>query len=87
MIFREPSAFCSPTTTQIFEVPISRPAMMLVSSNMFGTRYNGATTRAHTSGAGRFEEPIPRNFGRGEWIKIPLQKLSTHNRLKCRKSY
>src|SRR5215831_5805742 len=35
MMFSPPSAFCSPTTTQIFEVPISRPAMMLESSNIF----------------------------------------------------
>jgi len=35
MMFSAPSAFCSPTTTQIFEVPISRPAMMLESSNIF----------------------------------------------------
>src|ERR1035438_7575495 len=34
MIFSAPSAPCSPTTTQIFEVPISRPAMMLESSNI-----------------------------------------------------
>src|ERR1017187_3970091 len=34
MMFSAPSGPCSPTTTQIFEVPISRPAMMLESSNM-----------------------------------------------------
>src|SRR6516162_5801706 len=35
MILSPPSTVCSPTTTQIFEVPISRPAMMLESSNIF----------------------------------------------------
>src|SRR6516165_10560036 len=35
MMFSPPSRVCSPTTTQIFEVPISRPAMMLESSNIF----------------------------------------------------
>ncbi len=34
-MFSEPSAFCSPTTAQIFDVPISRPTMMFVSSNIF----------------------------------------------------
>src|ERR1035437_5064187 len=39
MMFSAPSAFCYPTTTQIFEVPISRPAMMLDSSNIFRSRW------------------------------------------------
>ncbi len=34
-MFSAPSAFCSPTTAQIFEVPISRPTMMFESSNIF----------------------------------------------------
>jgi hypothetical protein len=34
-------ALCSPTTTQILEVPISRPAMMLASSNIFPPGFQG----------------------------------------------
>src|SRR5665213_487924 len=41
MMFSRPSAFSSPTTTQIFEVPISRPAMMLESSNIFPPGFQG----------------------------------------------
>src|ERR1017187_3783487 len=41
MMFSAPSAFCSPTTTQIFDVPISRPAMMLESSNISPPIFQG----------------------------------------------
>src|SRR5271154_5443001 len=40
MMLGTPSAPCSPTTTQIFEVPISSPAMMLASSNIFPPGFN-----------------------------------------------
>src|ERR1039457_6460824 len=39
MIFSEPSAACSPTTAQTFDVPISRPTMMFESSNIFPPRW------------------------------------------------
>src|ERR1017187_2330304 len=41
VMFSAPSALCSPTTTQIFEVPISRPAMMLESSNISPPGFQG----------------------------------------------
>src|SRR5208282_2038636 len=55
MMFRLLAAVISPATTQIFEVPISRPTMMEEESNMFpfwARRFEGA--RGHRrNGGGR----------------------------------
>src|SRR5476649_1177561 len=40
-MFSEPSAVRSPTTAQIFDVPISRPTMMFESSNIFPPVFYG----------------------------------------------
>src|ERR1017187_8202261 len=64
MMFSAPSGFCSPTTTQILDVPISRPAMMLESSNIFPPGSDGMDRSRRQVGRGAGHHPAHRHVVR-----------------------